>query len=59
VLLLSAINTGLNLMDVSPFWIDSIRGMVILVAMLIEAQKVRYSAPVMATPTTATAPAPG
>jgi ribose/xylose/arabinose/galactoside ABC-type transport system permease subunit len=48
VLLLSAINTGLNLMDVSPFWIESIRGMVILVAMLIEAQKVRYSAPVAA-----------
>jgi simple sugar transport system permease protein len=48
VLLLSAINTGLNLMDVSPFWIDSIRGLVILFAMMIEAQKVRYSAPIAA-----------
>lgn len=48
VLLLSAINTGLNLVEVSPFWIETIRGLVILVAMLIEAQKVRYSAPVVA-----------
>jgi ribose/xylose/arabinose/galactoside ABC-type transport system permease subunit len=48
VLLLSAVNTGLNLMDVSPFWIESIRGLVILVAMLIEAQKVRYTAPIAA-----------
>ena len=59
VLLLSAINTGLNLMDVSPFWIDSIRGMVILVAMLIEAQKVRYLAPVVAAASAQSAPSPG
>ena len=59
VLLLSAINTGLNLMDVSPFWIDSIRGMVILVAMLIEAQKVRYWAPVVAAASAQSAPSPG
>jgi predicted ABC-type sugar transport system permease subunit len=46
-------------MDVSPFWIESIRGLVILVAMLIEAQKVRYSAPVMATLAAAASPSPG
>lgn len=45
VLLLSAIDSGLNLMRVSDFWIESIRGMVILIAMFIDAQKVRYRAP--------------
>jgi ribose/xylose/arabinose/galactoside ABC-type transport system permease subunit len=46
VLLLSAINAGLNLMNVSPFWVETIRGAVILIAMFIDAQKVRYIAPV-------------
>ena len=41
VLLLSAINSGLNLMEVSVFWIDVIRGLIILLAMLIDAQKIR------------------
>ena len=41
VLLLSAINSGLNLMEVSVFWIDVIRGLVILIAMFIDAQKSR------------------
>ena len=45
VLLLSAINSGLNLMDVSAFWIESIGGIIILVAMFVDAQKVRYRAP--------------
>ncbi len=45
VLLLSAIDSGLNLMRVSNFWIESIRGMIILIAMFIEAQKVRYRVP--------------
>ncbi len=48
VLLLSTIGTGLNLMDVSEFWISTVRGVIILIAMLIEAQKVRYAAPAVA-----------
>ena len=57
VLLLSAINSGLNLMRVSSFWIQTITGLVILVAMLIDAQKVRYEAPTTtAAKVTATAP---
>lgn len=47
VLLLSAVGAGLNLMKVSEFWIGAIRGLIILVAMLIDAQKVRYMAPVV------------
>jgi len=42
VLLLSVINNGLNLMAVDPFWINAIRGLIILVALFVEAQKVRY-----------------
>ena len=49
VLLLSAIGTGLNLMDISEFWIGTVRGLIILIAMLVDAQKVRYAAPVVAT----------
>jgi ribose/xylose/arabinose/galactoside ABC-type transport system permease subunit len=41
VLLLSSINSGLNLMRVSGFMIDAVRGVIILLAMLIDAQKVR------------------
>ena len=55
VLLLSAIDSGLSLMRVSNFWIDTVRGVVILVAMLVDAQKVRYSEPVA--PAAAIAPA--
>ena len=36
------INNGLNLMDVDPFWINGVRGLIILIALLIEAQKVRF-----------------
>jgi simple sugar transport system permease protein len=46
VLLLSSINSGLNLMRVSGFAIDMVRGIVILAAMLLDAQKVRYRQPV-------------
>ncbi len=42
VLLLSIIDRGLNLMQVSVFWIQSIQGFVILLAMFIDAQKVRF-----------------
>jgi ribose/xylose/arabinose/galactoside ABC-type transport system permease subunit len=41
VMLLSVIDNGLNLMDVDPFWVNGIRGLIILLALLIEAQKVR------------------
>jgi ribose/xylose/arabinose/galactoside ABC-type transport system permease subunit len=42
VMLLSIIDNGLNLMEVDPFWVQGIRGMIILLALLIEAQKFRY-----------------
>jgi ribose transport system permease protein len=42
VMLLSIIDNGLNLMDVNPFWVQGVRGMIILLALLIEAQKFRY-----------------
>jgi len=42
VLLLSVIDSGLNLMQVSPFWINTIRGLVILLAMFIDSQKERF-----------------
>jgi simple sugar transport system permease protein len=48
VLLLSVIDRGLNLMQVSVFWIQSIQGFVILIAMFIDAQKVRFRAPAAA-----------
>jgi ribose/xylose/arabinose/galactoside ABC-type transport system permease subunit len=41
VLLLSIIDNGLNLMDVNPFWVNGIRGIIILLALLLEAQKTR------------------
>jgi ribose/xylose/arabinose/galactoside ABC-type transport system permease subunit len=42
VLLLSVVNNGLNLMEVDPFWVTGVRGLIILAALLIEAQKVRF-----------------
>jgi len=42
VILLSMIDNALNLVDIDPFWVQGIRGMIILVALLIEAQKFRY-----------------
>jgi ribose/xylose/arabinose/galactoside ABC-type transport system permease subunit len=44
VLLLSAIDAGMNLLDVSVFWVEAIRGLIILFAMIIDAQKVRFKA---------------
>lgn len=63
VLLLSTINSGLNLMRVSVFWIQVIQGLIILIAMFIDAQKVRFRAPVeevvaASPPTSATSVAP-
>lgn len=44
VLLLSTIDRGLNLMKVSVFWIKVIQGLIIMIAMFVDAQRVRYSA---------------
>ncbi|MDE0114753.1 MAG: ABC transporter permease [Albidovulum sp.] len=44
VLLLSTIDRGLNLMQVSVFWVKVIQGLIILLAMLIDAQRVRIRA---------------
>jgi len=41
VLLLTTIGAGLNLMNVSVYWVQTIRGLIILVAMIIESQKAR------------------
>ena len=41
VLLLSVIDDGLNLVNVNPYWITGVRGLIILIALLLEAQKVR------------------
>jgi len=57
VLLLATISAGLNLMNVSVYWIQAIRGLIILIAMLIEAQKVRYSAPAAAPASALSSPA--
>jgi simple sugar transport system permease protein len=45
VLLLASINSGLTLMQVNSFVIDAIRGGVILLAVFIDSQKARFSAP--------------
>lgn len=45
VLLLTVINAGLNMISVNVFWVETIRGLIIIVAMLIEAQRVRYIVP--------------
>jgi ribose/xylose/arabinose/galactoside ABC-type transport system permease subunit len=42
VLLLATINSGLNLMSVSVYWVEAIRGFLILIAMLIDTQKSRF-----------------
>jgi ribose/xylose/arabinose/galactoside ABC-type transport system permease subunit len=59
VLLLAAINAGLNLIDVNAFWVDTIRGSIILLAMLIDAQKTRYRAPVVGSSSIKPSPVPG
>lgn len=47
VLLLSTIDRGLNLMQVSVFWVKLIQGLIILIAMFIDAQKIRFRSPVV------------
>jgi ribose/xylose/arabinose/galactoside ABC-type transport system permease subunit len=42
VLLLAVVNNALNLMNIDPFWVDAVRGVIILVALIIDAQKSRY-----------------
>jgi simple sugar transport system permease protein len=42
VLLWSILDTGLNLMQVSPFWIEVSRGALLLFAVFIDALRVRY-----------------
>jgi len=42
VLLWGILDTGLNIMKVSPFWIEVSRGILLLLAMLLDALKVRY-----------------
>ncbi len=42
VLLLSTINSGLSLLRISTFWIEIASGLIILIAMLIDSQKIRY-----------------
>jgi ribose/xylose/arabinose/galactoside ABC-type transport system permease subunit len=42
VMLLSVVDNGLNLMDVNPFWVNGIRGFIILLALVIDSQKMRY-----------------
>jgi hypothetical protein len=44
VLLIGVIRTALNLMDISPFWVDAIRGMVILLAVTLDALVMTYQA---------------
>jgi predicted ABC-type sugar transport system permease subunit len=47
VLLLSTIDRGLNLMRVSVFWIQVIQGVIIMIAMFLDAQRTRFRAPVV------------
>ena len=43
VLLLSVVDNGLNLMQMNPNAVRGVRGLIILVALIIEAQKFRYT----------------
>ena len=42
VILLSSINSSLTLLQTSPFLIDAIRGAIIIIAMVIDAQKLKF-----------------
>jgi ribose/xylose/arabinose/galactoside ABC-type transport system permease subunit len=42
VLLWGILDTGLNILQVSPFWIEVIRGGLLLFAIFLDAMKVRY-----------------
>ncbi len=43
VLLLSIIADGMNLVNVNPYWVEGVQGAIILVALTLEAQRVRVS----------------
>ncbi|MFV2064172.1 MAG: ABC transporter permease [Chloroflexota bacterium] len=58
VLLLSTIDRGLNLMRVDVFVIDVIKGLIILLAMFIDAQRSRFRAPVVESKEEPSPPAP-
>ena len=42
VLFLAMVNNALNLMNVDPLWVNAVRGLIILAALIIDAQKSRY-----------------
>ena len=46
VLFLAMVNNALNLMNVAPLWVNAVRGLIILVALIIDAQKSRATAAV-------------
>jgi ribose/xylose/arabinose/galactoside ABC-type transport system permease subunit len=48
VLLWSILDTGLNLIQVSPFWLEVSRGALLLFAVFIDALRVRYQRRVQA-----------
>jgi ribose/xylose/arabinose/galactoside ABC-type transport system permease subunit len=54
VLLLSTIDRGLNLMRVSVFWIQVTQGLIIMIAMFIDAQRIRLRTRVAETEVTST-----
>jgi len=54
VLLLSTIDRGLNLMRVSVFWIQVTQGLIIMIAMFIDAQRIRLRTRVAETEVTNT-----
>jgi hypothetical protein len=43
VLFLAMVNNGLNLRNVDPLWVNAVRGLIILVTLIIDAQKTRYA----------------
>lgn len=52
VLFLSMVNNALNLMNVDPLWVNAVRGLIILVALILDAQKSRYRRRTQVTETT-------
>ena len=42
VLLLAIINNALNLMSIDPYWVNAVWGFIILLALIIDAQKQRF-----------------
>lgn len=50
VLFLAMVNNALNLMNVDPLWVNAVRGFIILVALIIDAQKTRYKRRIVIAP---------